>query len=118
MALDTVEDYVDYARTLLQDEEPTAYRYSTASIVTALNLGILEMRRLRADILSAFFRENLPSFDADELDEEVPIDPQYRTALIYYICGQVQLRDEEITQDARASIFLNKFVAQMLTIQS
>jgi hypothetical protein len=42
----------------------------------------------------------------------------YRVSLLYYICGQAQLRDDENTQDARASVFLNKFVAQMLTIQS
>jgi hypothetical protein len=46
------------------------------------------------------------------------MDPMYRVSLLYYICGQAQLRDDENTQDARASVFLNKFVAQMLTIQS
>jgi hypothetical protein len=39
-------------------------------------------------------------------------------AFIYYICGQAQLRDDEPNQDGRASAFMNKFISQMLSIQS
>lgn len=117
MALDTVQDYLDRARVLLLDEvEP--YRYETADLVEALNMGILETRRLRPDILSSFYRSALPEFSASALTAAVPIDPQYRTAFVYYIVGNAQLRDEENTQDQRASAFLNKFVAMMTTLQA
>lgn len=115
MALDTVQDYIDRARVLLLDEvEP--YRYPTADLVENLNMGILEARRLRPDLLRSYFRASLPDFSTSNMNATVPIDPQYRVAFVYYICGQAQLRDDENVQDSRATIFLNKFTSQMLTI--
>jgi hypothetical protein len=115
MALDTVQDYLDRARVLLLDTvEP--YRYETVDLVEALNLGILEARRLRPDLLRSFFREDLPEFAIGDLTEEVDIDQQYRVSFVYYICGHAQLQDEEDVTDARASTFLNKFVAQLTGI--
>jgi hypothetical protein len=43
---------------------------------------------------------------------------QFRSALLYYVMGQVQIRDDEEVTDARASQFLNKFAAQLLTVAS
>lgn len=117
MALDTVQDYIDRARVLLLDQvEP--YRYPTNELIESLNEGILEARRLRPDLLKSYFRSSLPDFDGSNMAAEVPIDPQYRVAFVYYVCGQAQLRDDENTQDSRAAAFLNKFVAQMTSIQA
>lgn len=117
MALDTVQDYLDRARVLLLDQVPP-YRYETADLVENLNMGILEARRLRPDLLQSFFRTSLPDFSIANLNASVPIDPQYRVAFVYYICGHAQLRDDENVQDTRSAAMLNKFVAQMLSIQS
>jgi hypothetical protein len=117
MALDTVQDYIDRARVLLLDQnEP--YRYPTLDLVEALNMGILEARRLRPDLLRAYLNTSLPDFSTSAMSAAVPIDPMYRVAFVYYICGQAQLRDEENTQDTRAAAFLNKFMSQMITIQA
>jgi hypothetical protein len=59
----------------------------------------------------------VPSYTVNDTTVVV-IDPQYRTAVLYYVVGHVQLRDDEENTDARAASFLNKFVSQMLTIQS
>ncbi len=50
MALDlqTVESYIGDARTLLLDQIPP-FRYSDTSLLIALNLALLEGRRLRPD---------------------------------------------------------------------
>lgn len=117
MALDTVQDYVDRARVLLQDQV-APYRYPDADLVENLNMGILEARRLRPELLKNYFRTTLPDFSTAAMSADVPIDPMYRVAFVYYICGQAQLRDEENTQDTRAAAFLNKFVAQMLSLQA
>lgn len=117
MALDTVQDYIDRARVLLLDQSQP-YRYPDADLVENLNMGFLEIRRLRPDIVSKYFLTTLPDFTTAQMSSTVPLDPMYRVALLYYICGHAQLRDDENTQDARATIFLNKFTAQMLTIQS
>lgn len=118
MALDTVQDYLDRARVLLLDTYDGPYRYSTADLVEALNMGILEARRLRPELFQSYFRTSLPDFTTSALSATVDIDPQYRVAFVYYMCGQAQLRDDENNQDSRAVTFLNKFTSQMLTIQS
>ena len=118
MALDTVQDYLTRARVLLQDEvEP--YRYSNDVLVEGMNLGLLEMRRLRADIFLAQLRlGTVPSYSSGSLATSVAVDNQYRVALLYYVVGHVQLQDGEDPTDQRATIFLNKFTAQLLTIQA
>ena len=118
MALDTVQDYVDRARVLLLDQYAGSYRYTDAELVEALNLGILEARRLRPDLLKNYFRTSLPDYSTANMSSQVPIDPQYRVAFVYYMCGHAQLRDDENTQDSRAVTFLNKFTSQMLNIMS
>ena len=113
--LTTVQDYVSQARYLLQDLV-SPYRYDDASSVTALNFGILEIRRLRPDLMRSYLRTSLPTYSTSSLSTVVALDAMYRIALLYYVCGQAQLRDDETNQDARASAFLNKFVSQLLTI--
>lgn len=116
-ALDTVQDYVDRARVLLLDEvEP--YRYSDTDLVEALNMGILDARRVRPDLFKSTFRSALPEFTTGNLNASVDIDPMYRTSFVYYICGQAQLRDDEDVQDSRAAQFLGKFMSQLLTVMS
>jgi len=120
-ALDTVGQYLVESRRLLQDEvEP--YRYPDSDMIDALNIALLEARRLRADLfLPAFL---IPWFDptktspGTDLDTPVPFEPMYRQSLVYYMVGRMQLRDDESTTDARAASLLTKFAAQMLTIQS
>jgi hypothetical protein len=117
MSLDIVQNYVDRARVLLQDQV-APYRYPDSDLVETLSEGIMEIRRLRPDILRKYLRTTLPSYSSADTTVAVDIDYQYRQALVYYICGQAQLRDEENTQDSRAAVFLNKFISQLLSIQS
>lgn len=121
-ALETVGQYITESRRLLQDQiEP--YRYPTPDLVDALNIGLMEARRLRADLFLPVF--TIPWFDpsADYTDvsfstKPVPFDPMYRSSLVYYVTGRLQLRDDENTTDQRAAALLTKFTAQMLTITS
>lgn len=115
MALDTVADYLSSARVLLQDTDATGYRYSDAELVNALNLAFFEAYRVRPDL---FLRTTVPTYTATLTGAAVTFDQRYRTALLYYVAGHAQLRDDETTQDARASIFLNKFWSQMTTTQA
>jgi hypothetical protein len=117
-ALETVGAYLKESRVLLQDTR-VPYRYSDAELVDCLNTGILEARRLRADLFLPTF--TIPYFDTSgtiNSTAKVAIDPMYRPAFLYYIVGKAQLRDEESTTDQRASAFLTKFTSQLLTIAS
>lgn len=117
-ALETVGQYITESRRLLQDEV-APYRYPDADIVDALNIGLMEARRLRADLFLPVFTQ--PFFDASGAIDDaaaVPMDPMYRSSLVYYIVGRMQLRDDEPTTDQRAGALLQKFLQQMLVITS
>jgi hypothetical protein len=114
VALDTVTDYVAAARILLQDKSAEAYRYSDSELVLALSFAMLEARRLRPDLFIGR-ASAVPSFVANDATPVV-LDQQYRVAVIYYIVGHAQLRDEEDTQDQRAAALLGKFQSQMLSL--
>jgi len=109
-ALDTVGKITDYARVLLQDTlEP--YRYPTIDLINALNAGMLDARRLRPDLF-LYFPNDVPSYVATS--EFVDIDQQYRMALVYFVAGQAQFRDEEDVTDARAAAFTSKFMSMLI----
>lgn len=110
MALATVQALIDSARTLLQDKT-APYRFSDAEFIAALNVAVLEARALRPDLFIT--ATALPSFTAVG-DSTSPIDEMYRPAFLYYLVGHMQLRDDEETQDARASAFLTKFTSQLV----
>lgn len=108
-ALDTVADYLAKARVLLLDKV-APYRYADSDLVDCLNQGIQESRRLRPDMWIGMARgSSLPGYDAALPGAAVQFDPQYRMCLVYYICGQAQLADQEDTQDQRAMAFMGKF---------
>lgn len=116
--LATVGDYVKEARVLLQDTR-VPYRYPDADLVAALNIGLQEAYRLRADLFLASLSFTVPDFDtAGVLTTPVPIEVGYRQPFVYYMVGRAQLRDQEDTTDARAGALLQKFVGQMLVLQS
>lgn len=117
MALVTVQDFIDRCRQLLLDKV-APFRYSDDSLVSGLNDAILEARRIRPDLLAAYFNTAIPQYSAAAPTATVFIDQMYRSAFVYYMCGQAQLRDDENNEDARATIFLNKFTSQLLTIQA
>jgi hypothetical protein len=132
MNFDTVGDYISDARTLLQDRI-VPYRYSTISLVAALNLALLEVRRIRPDLLWDNL-DQVPSYDwndamstlvpgtdgnADDDDNPtwtqwVPIEQQFRTAVVYGIGAHALARDQEDIQDEAANDFRTTF-ENMLT---
>ena len=114
MALDTVGDYILEARRLLQDEV-APHRYPELDLIQAFDIALMEARRIRPDLFLGRFG-NLPR--AYSADQPLEIDPMYRPTFVYYIAGRAQLRDAEGAQDQRASALMNKFVAQLLTVQS
>lgn len=118
-ALQTVGQILTEARVLLQDRfEP--YRYSDNELVEALNIGMLEARRLRADLFipSSFAVGWINTDDTVDLDATVAMDPMYRPGLVYYVVGRAQLRDDEATTDQRAQTLMQKFLGQLLVITS
>jgi len=73
-ALETVGQYLSEARRLLQDEYAPSYRYPDRDLVEALNIGLLEARRLRPDLF-------LPLFDVPFVDTAGTIDTTAKITL-------------------------------------
>jgi hypothetical protein len=101
--LSTVSDYLKDARTLLLDRV-YPYRYGDDSLLVALNLALLDARRMRADFFVQKFGNQVPAYDA-VTGEKVPIEPQFRKAIVYGMVAHALIRDEEDVQDARANSF-------------
>ena len=115
MALDTVAQYINEARILLQDTVPT-YRYADAELVMTMNLGIMTARRNRPDLFLEV--ATVPQFVVGDIAAGTvfTMDPQYRVAFLFFMVGFAQLRDEEDTQDTRAAAFIGKFTQQLMTL--
>lgn len=115
MALETVDQYVGEARTLLQDKNEV-YRYSNAELVSALNMAIMAARRWRPDLFLEV--ATIPSFAATDITAATvfTMDVQYRMPFVLFMVGWAQLRDEEDTQDARAAALMSNFTKQLVTL--
>jgi hypothetical protein len=123
VAFATVADFLSEARVLLLDIVPP-YRYLEGDLIQALNLAMSDAARLRPDL---FINANglgnfTPSvYVTNGSDSGLNGAPNlatvsvgtdgtlYDMAIVYYICGHAQLRDEEWTQDGRASAMLQKY---------
>jgi hypothetical protein len=122
--------YYNRTRLTLQDEiEP--YRYTDDTLTYCLNTAIREITRVRPDIFldlkyqaplqkgdTGFGYEGV-QFSPPGTPQEnilIPIPPLYTQAVIWCAAGMAQFLDVTDTQDQRASGFLQKFSAHLLTL--
>jgi hypothetical protein len=112
--LNTVADYMADARTLLQDIiQP--YRYDDPSLITALNITLLEARRLRPDLFVFNLETKGQTQSFTEVDETyVAMEPQFRLAILHGLCAHALERDQEDVQDVRASSLMAQFNAGLV----
>ena len=113
-ALNTVTDYVTASRTLLQDVVVPP-RYDDPSLLTALNLTLLEARRVRADlfIYNHKFRGQAQAFTNVDLTY-VDIEPQFRLGILYGMVAHAYMRDQEDYTDDKATAYWGFFDAVMM----
>ena len=117
-ALETIDDYVADARTILQDTI-APYRYDDASLVTAMNVTMLAGRHLRPDLF--LFRrrphgEPPVQFFIGKDGTKVDIEEQFRLAFLHGMMGYALERDQEDIQDARAAAFIEMFSTTLIGI--
>ena len=117
MALETVANYIAEARALLLDEA-VPYRYSDASIVSALNIAISDSYRVRPDMWLDYFEASLPVYSTGTPAAAVVIPKGYKLAFLMFIVGFTQLRDAEDVSDARAGQLLSAFTNKLLVLPS
>jgi hypothetical protein len=112
--LNTVADYIADARTLLQDVIPP-YRYDDASLLVALNVTLLEARRIRSDLFVFNMRVLGQTQAFAEVDDTyVEMEPQFRLAILHGLCAHALERDQEDVQDSRATSYFAMFSAGLV----
>lgn len=104
---DTVQDYIDDVRTLLQDTI-APYRYDDDSLVVAFNAMLLEARRIRADLFVTKWGVGVPHISTVD-NRQINLEPQFRLAFVYGIVAHALMRDQEDIIDSRASSFMAAF---------
>lgn len=108
----TVEKILSDARFILQDEV-IPYRNSVNDLLTALNSGLYELKRIRPDAWLSHLGigVELPQYTDTPLDLAmvIPINPMFYQSLIYFISGYAELKDDEYTVDSRAGLLLKAF---------
>lgn len=118
-ALATVQDYVTDARVLLQDTV-APFRYDDTSVLTALNVALLEARRLRPDLFidlkGNLDDDDIPQFTAVDTSA-VPIQAMFRLAILHGLCGHALARDQEDIQDDRATQFMGVFTSLLIGVR-
>lgn len=110
--METVGDYINAVRALLQDEIGGSFRYSDAKVRMAFQFAFDEAYRIRPDM---FIRRATPNMTTILDTDPMPVPRGYAVTWVYYAAGFVQIQDNEDTQDARAAGLLSKFTAQLLT---
>lgn len=113
----TVSTVVTNARGILQDTDSDSYRYTQAELVSYLNEAIQELRRLRPDFFVGSFNTSLPSYAEADIaaGTEVDVEDFLAPALVNYVAGRAQLRDDEFVSDGRAVALINRWTSQIRT---
>lgn len=117
----TIGGLLSEARVLLNDvaDAPTT-RYTDSDLVGAFNLALLQARGKRPDAFLAMgLRNPVPQYVMpDDSSTAFPLDPIFFPAFLYYVVGHAELREDTFADDSRAISLMNKFVSQLLSVQS
>jgi len=102
---------VSRVRETLQDMDLD--RYTDARIIAALNLGILDTRRIRPDYFIGRFAQ--PAYQIVAATEEFDLPETLIPSLIRFAVGWVELADDEYATDGRAAAMLKMFEGDLRT---
>ena len=122
MASRTLGGLILEARTLLQDKVQVdgSTRYSDQEMFENLNGALLEVRAKRPDLwLDIGLRVPVPVFDyVNDLATNFPLDSAVYPAVLYYVVGRTELREDTFATDGRAVTLMNKFVSQLMSVSA
>jgi hypothetical protein len=104
----TVGQVVEAARAVLQDEMQP-YRYSTVQLCGYVSEAVGEARRLRPDMFHRTFRNTIPFYTANQVNEPLPISDMYFAQVVNYTVGRAELREDQFASDNRAMSLLAAF---------
>ena len=120
MASRTIASLFSECRTLLQDKDPApAYRYLDGELMEAFNAFLLEARVKRPDLfIDLGLRVALPFYTTDDMSQLFPLPAGLYNPALYYVVGRSELREDPFADDARATVLMNKSIAQLMQVVS
>jgi hypothetical protein len=118
----TIGGLLTEARGVLNDVVPTdgATRYSDADLIGAFNDALVQARVKRPDLfLDMGLRNAVPQYAMpNDTTTPFPLDYGVYPAILYYVVGRSEMREDTFSDDNRAAVLMNKFVSQLLQVQS
>lgn len=110
----TIGQCIAEARSILQDTA-TPFRYADADLYGLFTSAMADTRRLRPDLFIATLLDPYADFAPDDSGEAFPISEAYWTAIVNYLVGRAELRDDEANADSRAAALISAFKAALTT---
>ena len=103
----TPNNVVEDARHILQDEV-APYRYSDSDLLGYVAQGISAMCRMRPDLLVETPWEVPDYYASAAASTPLPADisQYYFTALVEYVAGMAELRDDQFSAEGRAAVLI------------
>jgi len=117
----TLGSLITTARNTLNDtiQVSGAFRYSDQELYDALNEGLQLARAKRPDIfLDMGLRNPVPQYQTTDTAVPFPIDLAYYAAIVFYVVGRTELKEDTFADDNRAVTLMNKFTSQLLSVSS
>ena len=117
----TIGGLLTDARNVLNDtiQVSGAFRYSDQELINAFNDGMQMARAKRPDaFLDMGLRTPVPQYQTTDTNTAFPLDTTYYPALLFYVVGRTELKEDTFTDDNRAVVLMNKFVSLLLKVES
>lgn len=87
------------------------YRYSDDSLVGIVNECMFEARRVRPDLFMGKLRTDLTLVAS--ASDALPLSQQFFGPMLNFVVGRAEMRDDEFTNDKRATTLYGAFYAAM-----
>jgi hypothetical protein len=114
MAKRTIAEVITGAREILQDQT-VPYRYTDAALVNIFNNALYELKRMRPDAWLGSYGTDIQLYTTADFAVAIPFPSIFFQAVLFFIVGYAELRDDEFTTDNRAIALLGAFGKQIST---
>lgn len=118
----TVGAMMAEARQMLNDKTPISGlpRYTDDDLTNALNDAVAQVRTKRPDAFLRFgLRNVVPVYKLPtDVNTEFPFDDMFYAPILFYVVGRSELTEDTFSDDSRAGILMQKFIMQLLKVQS
>jgi hypothetical protein len=108
------------ARNILNDiiQSNGSFRYSDQEIFNAMNDAFQQIRYVRPDAcLGIGLRNAIPQYNpATDMAVPFPLPNVYYPAVVFYVVGRIEVKDDTFADEKRAPLLMAKFKQMLLSV--